>query len=62
MTSQWMQMSNYFNFLKLVWLFTDTLYYAKLLRLGAKGIKEEGDCYNKWNALEEILISLAFSK
>ena len=31
MTSQWIQMSNYFNFLKLLWPFTDTLFNAKLL-------------------------------
>lgn len=57
-----LQMSNYFNFLKLLWPFTDTLCNAKVLCLGAELKKEEGDCYYKLNALEVTVISLAFSK
>lgn len=61
-TSQWMQMSDYFNFLQPLWLFTDTLCDAKLLCPRANWTKEEGDCYYKWNALGAVLISSAFSE
>lgn len=63
MPGQWCQRtSHYFNFLKLLWPFTDTLFSAKLLILGAKRKEEEGECYYKGNVLELTLISLAFMK